>query len=457
MHPVRPRFAIRALLLTALLSLVGLPPITPSQAANSPPFNWQQFQGTTLHVFLADSHWVQVMGRHFTEFEALTGIKLVPEVKTQAELWDLLETALPEPGRVDVFMTAPGLVGLRYLKAGWIHPVNDYLRDSRLTSPDYDWGDFLPQARNAMTVDGNVLGPPVMGEDLALIYRKDLFAKYKLAVPRTLDELDAAARLLHKKPMDEKGNPGVAVVCRGQGPFATSIYSGFLHALGASWFDAEGRPTINEPKGLAALERMGNLLNGYAPPDTYKFGWQEASTLFVNGGAAMYIEGSSIYPLIEQSRKSQVAGKVGYAIFPGGPGGPGTSMVALGLAIARQSANPDAAWLFLQWASSKEMVKEALRRGVLVGRKSAWQDPDANWEVPSDLAQSLQEAGRIGVVEYAPPMVAITAARIALGKAITAAIRGEGIRAAADTAAAELTDILRQTGGQAASTSRPTP
>jgi hypothetical protein len=36
-------------------------------------------------------------------------------------------------------------------------------------------------------------------------------------------------------------------------------------------------------------------------------------------------------------------------------------------------------------------------------------------------------------------------------------MRGEGIRAAADAAAAELTDILRQTGGQAASTPRPTP
>ncbi len=456
MHRVRPWHALRALLLTTLLSLVGLLSAAPARAATNPPLNWKQFQGTTLHVLLADSHWVQVMGRHFLEFEALTGIKLVPEVYPQVKLWDVLETALPEPGRVDVFMTVPGLDGLRYLRAGWIHPVNDYLTDPRLTAPDYDWADFLPQTRAAMQIQGSVLGPPIMGENLALIYRKDLFAQYKLAVPRTLDELDAAARLLHKKPMDEKGNPGVALVSRG-GPLSTSLYAGFLHAYGADWLDGEGRPTINEPKGLAALERLGHLFNSYAPPDMYTFGWQEASAPFMNGGVAMYIEGSSIYPLIEESRKSHVAGKVGYALFPSGPGGPGTSIVERGLAIAKQSANPAAAWLFLQWASGKEMVREALMAGVLVGRESAWKDKSLQFRIPPDLAQTFEQAGRIGSPDWAPPVVAVTTAREILGKAIVAAMRGEGIRAAADAAAAELTDILRQTGGQAASTSRPTP
>ncbi len=455
----RPRLrrTVQGALLTVLLVAASLQSAATSLAATPPPFNWKQFQGTTLHVLLADTHWSQVMGRYFQQFEELTGIKLITEVYPQAKLWDALETALPEPGRVDVFTTVPGLDGLRYMRAGWVQPVNDYLTNPRLTLADYDWDDFLPRTRAAMTIEGNILGPPVMGENLALIYRKDVFEQYKLAVPRTLDELDAAARLLHKKPMDGKRNPGVAVVCRGQGPLATSVYGGFLHALGSSWLDAKGQPTIGEPKGVAALERMGHLLNNYAPPDMYKFGWEEASALFLNGGAAMYIEGSSVYPLIEQSRKSHVAGKVGYAVFPSGPGGTGTNMVAVGLAIAKQSANPQAAWLFLQWASSTDMVKEALRRGVLVGRKSAWKDPDANWEVPPDLAQAFQEAGRIGVVEYAPPVVAVTAARMAVGKAITAAIRGEGIQAAAQDAAAQLTAIIKHGEQARPAISRPAP
>ncbi len=442
MRTPHPQRAFCTLLLAILIPLAGTLPVASAQAATTPPVNWKQFQGTTLHVLLADSHWVQVIGRHFPEFEALTGMKLAIDVYPQVELWDVLEKALPEPGRVDVFMTVPGLDGLRYLRAGWIHPVNEFLTDTRLTASDYDWGDFLPQTRAAMRIDGSILGPPVMGEHLALIYRKDLFAKYKLAIPRTLDELDAAARLLHKKPMDAKGNPGVALVSRG-GPLSTSVYAGFLHAMGGTWLDGTGRPTINEKIGLAALEKLGQLFYGYSPPNMYEFGWQEASTLFMNGGAAMYIEGSSIYPLIEESRKSQVADKVGYALFPSGPGGPGTTIVERGLAIAKRSANPEAAWMFLEWASGKEMVQEALLAGVLVGRESAWKDESLQFRIPPDLAKSFQEAGRTGSPDWAPPLVAVTSAREILGKAIVAAMRGEGIRAAADRAATALTSILK--------------
>jgi len=416
-----------------------------ARAASPPPFAWRQFAGTTLHVLLSKSPWQQVMAPHFPEFEQLTGIHLATEVYTQIELWDVLEKGLHEPGRVDVFMTVPGLDGLRFLRAGGIQPVNDYLKDPRLTSRDYDWEDFLPKTRAAMELDGAILGPPIMAEHLALLYRKDLFTKYQVAVPRTLDELEAAARFLHKKPMDPKGEPGVGIVSRGQGVMATSLYAGIMQALGGSWLDGKHRPTINERQGLAALAYLGRLLGNYAPPKISEFGWQEASELFQEGKAAMYLEGSSIYPLIEQPETSSIAGKVGYAIFPSGPGGPGTNVAVRGLAIAKQGGQPEAAWLFLQWASGKEMVKAALQRGILIGRESAWQDKDANRKVPPDLAQSFQEAGRIGGVQWAPPMIAVTSAREAVGKAITAAIRGDDVRAAATVAAHRLAEILNTT------------
>ncbi len=419
-----------------------------SGTSASPPFNWRQFEGTTLRVLLSQSHWQQIIGPHIPEFEELTGIRLTTEVYPQNELWDVLETGLGQPGRVDVFMTVPGLDGVRFLRAGGIQPVNDYLRDRPLTSPDYHWEDFLPQTRTAMEVEGAILGPPVMAEHLALLYRKDLFTQYQIAVPKTLDELEAAARLLHKKPMATNGMPGVGLVSRGNGTAATSLYAAVLHAMGGTWLDAGRRPTINGPQGLAALERLGRLLGSYAPPNVSDFGWQEASALFLEGGAAMYIEGSSIYPIIEQTATSRVAGKVGYALFPSGPGGSGTTIAVRGLAIARQSANPKAAWLFLQWASSPEMVRRALVAGVLVGRQSAWRDRSARGEIPADLARSFQEAGHIGTPDWAPPLVAVTAAREAVGKAIEAAIRGEDVRAAADAAARRLTEILNTTEGR---------
>lgn len=428
-----------------LLSACGANPPGPTLAV--PHSNWRHFEGTTLRVLLSQNHWQQVIAPRLPGFEQLTGIKLATEVHPQGELWNILEHALKEPGRVDVFMTLPGLDGVRYLRAGGILPVNDYLRDPTLTRPDYNWEDFFPRARAAMEVEGAILGPPVMGEHLALLYRNDVFKQYQVAVPRTLEELEAAARLLHMKPIGPGGAPGVGIVSRGKGASATSLYAAFLHALGGTWLDGDHRPTINGPVSLAALERLGRLLGSYAPPNVSEFDWQEASSLFMEGKAAMYIEGSSVFPLIENSDKSRVKGNVGYTVFPAGPGGSGTTIAVRGLAIAKLSANPKAAWLFLQWASGPEMVRLALQNDVLVGRRSAWQDK-YNWDgIPEGLVQSFQEAARIGAPGWAPPLVAVTAAREVVGQAITAAIRGEDFRRAADVAAQHLADILRTTEG----------
>lgn len=430
----------------------------PGQAAPVPSFSWRQFEGTTLRVLLSRGHWQQVMGSSLPEFEQLTGIRLAVEVFPQAELWNVLETALKEPGRVDVFMTVPALDGRRYLRAGGIHRVNDYLQDPTLTAPEYRWDDFLPRAREAMEIEGAILGPPVMAEHLALLYRKDLFQQHKIPVPRTLDALQAASHFFHKQPMGESGERGVGLVSRGNGPYATSLYAGILHGMGANWFDRDGRPTINSPTGLAALEFLGNLLGRFAPPDVSEFGWQEASALFREGKAAMYIEGSSVYPIIEHSRTSRLAGKVGYTVFPAGPAGPGTTIAVRGLAIAGQTSHPKAAWLFLQWASSPQMVQRALMKGVLVARESAWRERSLyDGQIPEDLAQSFLEAGRTGTPDWAPPLVAVTSARVAVGKAITAAIRGEDIRAAADEAARRLTDILLTTEGVGTRSARVSP
>lgn len=418
---------------------------SPAAAAD---IKWRQFEGTTLHVLLSQSHWQAIIGTYLPEFEELTGIKLAIEVHPQAGLWNVLETALKDPGRVDVFMTVPALDGRRYLRAGGIHPVNDFLRDPTLTAKEYRWEDFLPKAREAMEIEGSILGPPVMAEHLALLYRKDLFQEHKVAVPRTLEELEAAARFFHKKSGGTGGDGLVGVVARGQGPYATSVYAGVLHAMGASWFDGDNRPTVNTPKGLAALKFLGNLLGQYGPTNVTQFGWQEASALFLEGKAAMYVEGSSVYPIVEQSSTSRVAGKVGYAAFPAGPAGPGTTVAVRGLAIAKQSANPKAAWMFLQWASGPQMVRRALVKGVLVSRESTWGDRSLyKGEIPDDLALSFQEAGRTGTPHWAPPLVSVVAAREAVGKAITAAIRGENTRTAADAAARQLTELLLTTEG----------
>jgi multiple sugar transport system substrate-binding protein len=430
--------AVLLVLLTACAGSQSVP------SASAVKFNWRQFQGAKLRVLLTNSPWQGAIVGYVPQFEELTGIKVDIEVYSQDDLWKTLDTDLKQPGRVDVFAVIPNLDGIHYLSAGQIQPVNAYLKDPALTASDYQWEDFFPKFRAAMEVRGAILGPPVMAEYLSLLYRKDVFRRYQVSVPRTLDELEAAAHFLHMKPMGIQGAPGVGIVSRGYGPVTTGLYASLLHSMGGTWFANGGRPTVNGPQSLAALEWISRLLGRYAPPDVAKFNWPEAAAVFLDGRAAMYIEGSSIYPLIETSN-SRIAERVGFAPFPSGPGGAGGTVAVRGLAIAKQSANPGAAWLFMQWMSGPEIVRKALMHGVLVARESTWKDRIARSEVPPDLAEGLQQAGRTGVTDWLPPMVAVTSAREVIGQVITSAILGQDVRAAAVVAERRLTEILAAT------------
>jgi len=440
-HISRPHLWLAVVSLVWLAGCAG----TESAPSGSPSaFNWRQYQGTTLRVLLTNTPWQGTIVKYIPEFTELTGVQVKVEVLSQDELWKTLEVGLRTPGRVDVFAVIPNLDGLHYMNAGHTQPVNDYLRNPKLTPANYVWEDFFPKFREAMQVRGAILGPPVMAENMALLYRKDIFSRYQVTLPRTLYELEAAARFLHKKAMTLQGGPGVGIVSRGHGPTATALYASLLHSFGGTWLDGRGRPTLNGPQSLEALQWINRVLGQFAPPDVSRFGWQEASALFLEGRSAMYIEGSSIYPLIEDS-SSRIAERVGYAQFPSGPAGFGATVAVRGLAIAKQSAAPEAAWLFMEWASGPEMVRKALMHGVLVARESTWQDRVARSEVPPDLAESLQQAGRTGRVDWLPPLVAVTSAREVVGRVITAALQGANIREAADRANLELEEIISKT------------
>lgn len=432
------------LVAASLVLLAGCAGTDTAPSGSSAGFNWRQFQGATLRVLLTNTPWQGAIVKYIPEFTELTGIQAKVEVLSQDQLWKTLENDLKTPGRVDVFAVIPNLDGLHYMNAGYTRSVDEYLRNPRLTPGNYAWEDFFPRFREAMQVRGAILGPPVMAENMALLYRRDVFSRYQVGVPRTLNELEAAARFLHKKAMSPQGAAGVGIVSRGQGATTTALYASLLHSFGGTWLDGRGRPALNGPQSLEALQWMNRVFGQFAPPDVSRFGWQEASALFLEGRAAMYVEGSSIYPLIEDS-KSRVAERVGYAQFPSGPAGFGATVAVRGLAIAKQSAAPEAAWLFMAWASGPDMVRKALMHGVLVARESTWRDRVARGEVPSDLAESLQQAGRTGRVDWLPPLVAVTSAREVVGRVITTALEGGNIREAADSANRQLEDIIAKT------------
>jgi hypothetical protein len=70
---------------------------------------------------------------------------------------------------IDVFMSMPAQEGLKYVRAGWLQPVDEFLMNPALTAPDYNGNDFLEKTHEAMVIEGKIISPPIQVENTSLI------------------------------------------------------------------------------------------------------------------------------------------------------------------------------------------------------------------------------------------------------------------------------------------------
>ena len=102
---------------------------------------------------------------------------------------------------------------------------------------------------------------------------------------------------------------------------------------------------------------------------------------------------------------SSIAGNVGYAVMPGGHGEMASGYVK---ALAADSANPEAAYLFMQWVTSppvslvRVMLPYTLRDPY---RMSHYNSPDyrALWPAAKDYLATLADGANTGVVDMIMP------------------------------------------------------
>lgn len=83
-----------------------------------------------------------------------------------------------------------------YASAGYIVPVDQWMESD---TAFYDGADFVKSYADTLRYKDGYYGLPVYGESTFLMYRKDLFEQYGIAVPKTFDELTAAAKTIKEK------------------------------------------------------------------------------------------------------------------------------------------------------------------------------------------------------------------------------------------------------------------
>jgi multiple sugar transport system substrate-binding protein len=223
---------------------------------------------------------------------------------------------------------------------------------------------------------GALYALPYVGNSQLFFYRKDLFAKHGLKEPATWADVLAAAKTIQENETDPNGGKMYGYVMRAaQGNAAVADFMPIFWAFGGEMFDANGKPTVNSPEGIDALQFMLEL-GKYSPPVYASFNADEVSAHLLHGTAAMSINWPAWISAFSDPSKSKVIGKIEFTTLPGAHK-PGQAEIGNWLiAIPRYSQKAETATDFLLWATSAEQMKRSAERGNPPTRKSLFQDPE---------------------------------------------------------------------------------
>jgi ABC-type glycerol-3-phosphate transport system substrate-binding protein len=350
-----------------------------------------------------------VLRANLPDFEKKTGVKVVVDAAPFGDLYKKQLLALSTGGRYDVvFVDEP-----------WIPPLSEFLvvLDERMKGLDAQ--DFVPTTVQAGAFQGKQYALPVDPNVQILVYRKDLFQQKGMRVPATWDELLAAAKAFH-----DPGKQQYGIAITGSSDVQTALYMLLpMWSYGAELVDAQGRGALASDAGRKGGEVFLEMLK-YAPPGVKSYNFADVNKAIQLGQAAMAIQWASGAKPMEDKTRSQVAGKLGYALVPRGTRQ--TPMRGVWtIAIAKGSANQDAAWEFAKWLSSREFGLAATRypsalSAIHSPRVSVLQDPGTQAALPyaTTLLDSLKLAKeRPRLREYADIQehLRVTAGKLAAG------------------------------------------
>jgi len=320
------------------------------------------------------------------EFTANTGIEVEFEIVPLEQV--LEKVALDVQGRL-------GAHDLYYLDQSWtslfisdtIDPRDLYERKRDLALPDFDWSDFSrPLLRGISTYKDRLIGIPFDIPIFIQMYRRDLLEKHRLSVPTTMAEYMTVVKTLDAA---ERGNGirGTTGQLKAGHYSLNCDWTAWLWGNGGSVFGKDGFFSGGDEAGMRGLAYMLELVK-HMPPAATGWTWDEEAQSVSQGTAAMVMSWGEFFPgfdgpqskvvgLMEAARppmedRLRAPEDAGFQEIPH-VGHQGGSSICL----SRHSKNPDAAWIFMQWACSKDVAARSaiLGSGCAAVRNSTYRDP----------------------------------------------------------------------------------
>jgi multiple sugar transport system substrate-binding protein len=344
--------------------------------------------------------YVSSVQRHAPEFEEKTGIELELEIVPSDLYFSNKIRHLLEGERAgDVYMSGPVLVWEHYA-SGFVRPLDEFLNRA---SDDYEPQDFVDRLLHVNRWSGEFGDPlgegplleiPVNCESYNLAYLPSVLAEAGVDAPTTWPDYFAAARAV----VAGTGGRVRGFGQRGTGAWHT-MYTGFatqLWSYGGSDFE-DGRCAIASSASVRATSDFLAALRDAGPRDWPEQRWYELALDFAHGHYGLLVDSDHYVAYFEDPTYSERVGQIEYALPPVGDAGRRANLWTWSLVMNSRAKDPDAAWRFVEWASSRDFLRRAVYEGNMnPTRTSIWDDEGfrehtSSWGAFYDVARTLVE------------------------------------------------------------------
>ncbi|OKP87520.1 ABC transporter substrate-binding protein [Paenibacillus helianthi] len=306
---------------------------------------------TKISYWTGDRHDAEFVKEKVADFNATNTDGIEVELVVKGDDFDTaLDLSFQTADSPDVIRVKENTIGTFYKKE-YLAPIDEYLSD--------DMKAKFPEMVNLNTFDGKRYSLPNYGTTMRLVYNKDLFAKAGITKPpTTLQELvDTAKKLTAAGKADGAygfaqnfKSPASALGRSARVIAEMSGFGGFGYDFKTARYDFSGFKPIIE--AFKQIKDDGSMLPGVESLDIDPLRAQ-----FAEGKIGMYLSFSSepgVY-------STQFPAKIDWAAAPA-PTIDGNAKGASGflggqwLALSAKSKHKDAAWKFMEYMYSDQML-----------------------------------------------------------------------------------------------------
>jgi len=380
-------FTQRALASPAAVSLLQDSPV-PADVTKFLTDVGGQFKGTTIKVVTENTPPGSAIRTLMEEqFIPLTGIHVDWEVVPLDQVLSRVSVdAAQKLGQYDIYYLDQAWVG-RFINDAF-DPRELLQQKPDLAFPNYHLDDFLqPLVDHIASYGGKMIGFPCDVPIFLYMYRTDIYQELGLQPAATLAEYLANAKAIHEAKSAEGVYGTVGQMKSGHYSLECDM-TAYVWGHGGSVFTADGMCSLNDAKAIAGIDYLRELQT-YMPEAVTTYDWDGQATAIQQGQGGQVLTWGENFPSWDDPTTSQVSGLMQPAVPPtaaelrppdqagfeetpevGHQGGS-----AYGL--SRYSKQADAAWIFLQWATSADTQTRAsiLGGGASPMRRSTYDDP----------------------------------------------------------------------------------